>query len=262
MTRELMTVVGPRSYVFAGSADTWLRSVWCAHLDLDGRGFIAGRTAARLHGLDGFTSNAIEALLPRATRHMAGPWTVRSTRADLTRGSTLSIGGIRCLTVHRLILEAPIFRFTRDEIENAIDSALRLRKASEQQLRTDVVRLHRARVNGSRILFDALVDTGGESRLERRFLKLVREAGLPRPALQRVYRSGTRLVARVDADFGDGRVVEVEGHRTHSSRQQRQADERRRNDLRGRVRSLTVFTYDHVTYEPDYVVSELRRILS
>ena len=255
-----LKAVGPLSYAVNGSAETWMRSVWCAHLDLNKRGFIAGRTAARLHGLDGFKSDVVEVLVPRAHRGLVGAWTLRSTAVKLDKGSGQFVEQVRCLNVHRLILESALFGFSREETENAIDSALRLRRISEKKLRTDVLRLHRPGINGSRALIDALIDTGGESQLERRFLKLVRQAGLPRPDLQRVYRDGSRVMARVDAVFPGGHVVELEGHGFHSSRQQRQADERRRNELRRVVTSLTVFTYGHVTYEAEYVVDALNKL--
>ncbi|HQV56400.1 MAG TPA: hypothetical protein PKV27_00200 [Ilumatobacteraceae bacterium] len=254
---QLLIPVGPKSYAIGGSPPSWMRSVWCASFDVEGRGFIAGRTAARLHGLDGFTGDAVEVLVQRAFRNVETPWTVHSTSAALNKTATQFVGGVRSLTAHWLILNSPLFRFSREETENAIDSALRQRKISEQRLRADVVKSHRPCVNGSRTLFDAMVDTGGESWLERRFLKLVRRAGLPRPDLQRVYRDGSRFLARVDAVFPGGHVVELEGHGTHATRQERQADERRRNALRRQVMTLTVFTYGHVTYEPDYVVAEL-----
>lgn len=252
--------ISPGSYAINGSAQSWMRSVWSAQLDLNDRGFIAGRTAAGLHGLDGFTGDEIEVLVPRRLRNLEGPWVARSTSIAFDKGITQFVDGIRCLQVHHLILHAALFRFTRAEIENAIDSALRARKVSEQKLRTDVIKNHRSCINGGRQLIEALVDTGGESRLERRFLELVRRAGLPRPELQRVYRDDGRFLARVDAVFAGGHVVEVEGHGVHSSRQQRQADERRRNDLRRHVPSLTVFTYGHVTYESDYVITALTEL--
>ena len=38
---------------------------------------------------------------------------------------------------------------------------------------------------------------------------------------------GTRIIARVDAYFPGGLVVEVSGHGTHASRRQRQIDAQR-----------------------------------
>jgi hypothetical protein len=260
-SRGLIERGGTNSFVVSGSAPSWLRTMWCAHFDLDGRGFIAGRSAARLHRLDGFVGDTVELLTTRRYRGIAVPARLRTTGSRLDKGDTVLIDGVRCLTAHRLILDAPLFEFTRGEIENAIDSAVRLRKVSEQRLRAAVIAQHRPGVNGSRALLDALVDAGGESALERRFLGIVRRAGLPRPELQRVVRDGARTIARLDALFPGGLVVELEGHGTHSTREQRTADETRRNSLAGRGLTVRVFTFSHVTRQPDYVAAELRRAL-
>ncbi|MEY2401912.1 MAG: hypothetical protein QOJ08_2023, partial [Ilumatobacteraceae bacterium] len=158
----------------------------------------------------------------------------------------------------RLILESPQFSFSRAEIENAIDSSIRLRLVSEQRLRARVIREHRPHVNGSRLLFDALVDTGGESRLERWFLSLVRQAGIERPVLQKSFREGSRTIARVDAYFPGGLVVEVSGHGTHASRRQLQVDAQRRTELTLRGLRVLTFTYDDVRDRPAWVIGQLR----
>ncbi len=142
---------------------------------------------------------------------------VCSTSRPISRADTVSVHGFRCLTAERLILESPLFGFTTTETENAIDSAIRLRPVAEQRLRTRAIRDHCSGINGSRTLLDALVDSGGESRLERWFPRIVRQAGIARPILQKAYRDGTRVVARVDAYFSSGLVVEVAGRGTHAS---------------------------------------------
>jgi hypothetical protein len=158
----------------------------------------------------------------------------------------------------RLIIDAPLFDFDRIEIENAIDSSIRLRLVGEQRLRTRVIADHRSGINGSRMLLDALVDAGGESRLERWFLRICREAGVGRPHTQKTYREGTRVIARVDAEFPGGLIVEVAGHGTHSTRQQIQADEQRRTELTLRGKRVITFTYDDVKYRPAWVAAQVR----
>ena len=67
---------------------------------------------------------------------------------------------------------------------------------------------------GCRLIEDLVVDAGGHTMLERRFLQLVREAGLPRPRTQVVHRKNGRHVARVDFLFDEADiVVEVSGPR-------------------------------------------------
>ncbi|MEO5725061.1 MAG: DUF559 domain-containing protein, partial [Ilumatobacteraceae bacterium] len=172
----------------------------------------------------------------------------------------VTIDGFRCLTAERMILEAPLFRFTRMETENAIDSAIRLRRVSEQRLRTRAIEQHRRSINGGRALIDALIDTGGESRLERWTLRLIGDAGLPRPQLRKVFRDGTRVVARVDMLFGD-LVVEVAGHGTHATRRQRQHDEQRRTELTLRGYRVITFTYEDIRDRPQWVIARLREAL-
>lgn len=248
--------LGVRSFTLPGTPDTWLRGLAAAEADLDGKGFLAGRTGAALLGLDGFAAGPIEVLAERRHRGLRADVRLSTTELPLGRGDTVIVHGVRCLTAERLILDAPLFEFSRREVENAIDSALRLRLVSEQRLRTKVVDRHRHGINYGRSLLDALVDTGGHSRLERWTLAIIRRAGLPRPMLQKVYRDGTRIVARVDFQLGD-LVVEVCGHGTHSSRQQLQADEQRRTELTRRGLRVVVFRYEDVRDRPGWVADQL-----
>lgn len=108
---------------------------------------------------------------------------------------------------------------------------------------------------------EALVDTGGERRLERWFLRLVREAGLPRPEMRAVCRADGGFAARLDARFPDTLVVELEGHQTHSSRLQRQHDEARRTELVLLGLRVLVFTYLDIRDRPGWVTGQVGRAL-
>lgn len=249
--------LGTHSFTLPGTVPTWARTAAAAQVDLDGRGYLAGRTGAVLLGLDGFESGPIEALAERRHRGMRADVRLATTDRRLDRGDTVLVDGLRCLTAERLILDSPLFGFTRRETENAIDSALRLRLVHEQRLRTKVIDRHRRGINHGRTLLDALVDAGGHSRLERWTLRIIREAGLPRPLLQLTYRDGQRIVARVDFQLGD-LVVEVCGHGTHSSRRQLQADEQRRTELMRRGLRVVVFRYEDVRDRPAWVAAQLR----
>lgn len=253
---------GGRSFSLAGCPPSWMGDLAAGAADLDGYGLVAGRSAARLHHLDDFAGDALEFLLPRGRRHRRTAGVVCSTSRPLTSADIATIDGLRCLSAHRLMLEAPLFGFARREIENAIDSAIRRRLVSEQRLRTAAIATHTSGVNDSRMLLDALVDSGGESRLERWFLRLVRMAGLPRPTTQRTFRSEGRTIARVDAWFPGNLVIEVAGHGTHASRSQRQRDAQRHTELTlGGLRVVT-FTYEDVRDRPAWVVAQLRIALA
>lgn len=252
----LVERIGPRSFRVAGSPLTWRTRLAAGLADVDGA-FIAGRAAAALHRLDGFDDGPVELIVERKRRHRRRPATVRSTDRELHRGDTVLIDGLRCLTAERLIVEAPLFRFGNTEIENAIDSAIRMRKVSEPRLRARIESEQWQGVPGARRLLGALLDAGGEGYLERRFLRLVREAGLARPQVQRVFREDGRTIARVDACFGDDLIVEVDGHATHATRRQRQADAQRRTELMLRGYRVMTFTYEDVTERPAWVIAQI-----
>lgn len=254
--------IGRRAFTFVGSDDTWLRRLAAGVADLDGHGTVSGRSAARLHRLDGFEEGPLEFVLPRPHRQFRTEGLVVSTSQPITARHIAHVDGLRVVTAERLILDAPRFRFSRREIENSIDSALRKRLVVEQRLRAKVVEQHSRGINRGRMLLDALVDTGGESRLERWFLGLVRRAGLPRPQLQVTQRDGSRVVARVDALFPGGLVVEVSGHGTHSTRRQRQSDAQRHTELTIRGLRVLTFTYEDVRERPEWVAARIRQALS
>ncbi len=260
--RGLLDRLGPRSFSVGGASPSFERSLSAAVADLGGFGFVAGRAAAQLYGLDGFSGDRVEFLVPRTHRGYSTVGLTRSTGRPLNRSDIVTVRGFRCLTAERLILESALFRFTREETENAIDSAIRMKLVAEQRLRTRVVREHCSGVNGSRALLDALVDSGGESRLERWFLRLTREAGVARPMLQTTYRDGTRTIARVDAFFVGGVVVEVAGHGTHATRRQRQIDAQRHTELTLRGLRVLTFTYEDVRDRPAWVIARLREALA
>jgi very-short-patch-repair endonuclease len=121
---------------------------------------------------------------------------------------------------------------------------------------------HRGR-DGVRVLDRVLDGAGGHSRLERDFLRLLRDARLPRPAGQTIYRIGGRVVARTDFSFEPRRpvIVEVAGHATHATRRQRQRDAQRHAELQLLGLLVLTFTYEDVTERPGWVVDTVRRAL-
>jgi hypothetical protein len=246
----------------SGSPPTFARSLAAGLADLANFGVVAGRAGARLYRLDGFVASTPEYLLERSRRNYQTEGLVCSTSRPLTQAGIMTVQGFRCLSTERLILESPLFGFTSAETENAIDSAIRLRLVSEQRLRSRVIREHSSGVNGGRLLVDALVDTGGESRLERWFLALVREAGISRPLLQKTYRDGTRVVARADAYFPGGLVVEVSGHGTRATGRQRHVDAQRHTELTLRGLRVLTFTYEDVRDRPGWMIRRLCEALA
>ncbi len=108
-----------------------------------------------------------------------------------------------------------------------------------------------------------LIDAGGHTLLERRFLKLMRTAGLPRPTTQLVHRVNGRTYARVDFCFeGQSIVVEVSGRKGHSSPSERARDAQRRNELQDAGRRVYEFTYEQVFNDGAHVQCAMRERLT
>jgi len=95
------------------------------------------------------------------------------------------------------------------------------------------------------------------SRLERAFLELLRDAGLPLPITNRP--AGGR---RVDCRWPEHRLtVELDSYRYHSSRLAWERDRRREREAYARGDQFRRYTYDDVFVNPRLMLSELRALL-
>lgn len=260
--RRLLARAGPHSFVLVGAPRSPHQAAWCAAADVAGIGYVGGRTAAWLHGFDGFRPpRRPEVLIRREHRGARLPHMTRTTARPLGNTDAITINGVRCLDAERLIIECHRFGFTVAEIENAIDSGIRMKRLREPQLRERVLESVRPGSGGAAVRA-ALLDTGGESRLERRFLAIVRSGGLPRPTMRVVVKTDREFAARLDALFPGRLVIELEGHATHSSRRQRQHDEERRTTLTLHGYRVIVFTYNDVRDRPDWVLARVHAALA
>lgn len=169
--------------------------------------------------------------------------------------------GVRVHTVTRVIIELAATGESARRIEAAIDSGVRHRLTSVPTLRRRISEAGGRGRAGIPLLRELMLDSGGESALERRFLRVARNAGLPRPRVQVPSTRDTGHVMRLDFVFPGGLVVEVSGRVGHASDTDRQKDARRRNALaRAGVPSLEFTTAD-VMDDPDYVVGTIRALL-
>jgi very-short-patch-repair endonuclease len=96
------------------------------------------------------------------------------------------------------------------------------------------------------------------SALERRFLALLRDAGLPLPVTNRP--AGGRYV---DCRWVEQRLtVELDGYRYHSSRHAWELDRRREREAYARGDDFRRYTYGDVFEDSAPMLAELRRVLS
>lgn len=169
--------------------------------------------------------------------------------------------GLRTTTGARAILDMASGGVSARAIEAAIDSAVSLRRTSFPNLERRLRALDGKGRHGCALVRELLLDSGGESHLERRFLRIVRVAGLPRPRCQVTFRSRTGRPLRVDFLFGRV-VVEVSGRLGHTTDFDRRQAGRRRVSLEEQGFRVIEFTTADVIDDPDYVLRTLRTAMS
>jgi very-short-patch-repair endonuclease len=194
-----------------------------------------------------------------------------------TRGGRVQRPGIHLHCVRRLDPEdvtikdgIPITTVARTLIDlNAAVPDRQLEKALEQAYirrllpagaLQDALERGRGRKTGAlRRLMAAehRIATVTRSELEERFLALIRSSELPDPEVN------VRLCG-YEVDFlwrAQRRVIEVDGHAYHSTRQAASRDRRKDNDLEMAGFRVTRFTSDQVMHDPQDTLMRARRVV-
>ena len=215
---------------------------------------LSGRAAAHLYGLTRGAAPPPE-VTTRTERRIKGVKTRRS-RA-LAAQDVTTFRGIPITTVPRTITDLAA-DVSAAELARACHEAGVKHGTTPRDV--DAVMARRPRCPGGANLRRVL--HGDEpvtlSALERRFLALLRDNGLPRPVTNR--RAGGR---RVDCRWPDHRLtVELDGYRYHRSRHAWEQDRRREREARARGDDFRRYTYGDVCEEAALMLRELRLILA
>jgi hypothetical protein len=257
--------VGPHAFRIWGASRTPLVDLTSLLLDIGEPCAASGPTAAGLHGFDGFAlAPPFHVTVPR-DRNVRRIGSIVHTTSQFGPLERTVVGGLACTSPCRTIIDLARCCSVA-ALARAIDSAIRDRLASEEQLHRRIAALRGHGRHGIPALLDVLngneVTRGAHSWLEREFLRLVASAGLPRPATQQVLtRAGDRMV-RVDCRFpGTNVVVELLGYHFHRTRDQLRRDAERANALMLEGFAPYQFAYDHVVHEPANVLTTITRAL-
>ena len=258
MRRGLLFKAAPGVYASPASTPTVNRDRLLGLLTLGPGAVLSHEAAAALHGFDRTPDGIVEFSVPRHLRGRRPPVKVHTTEV-LPTIDRVVVDGWPCTSATRTVIDLARARCDRRRLEAAIDSAVRSGRSAPVVLRDRLADLRGSGRWGARRLDELLVDSGGHTMLERRFLELCREAGLPRPLTQVVHRDGGRTYARVDFYFADaGVVVEVSGRKGHSSPSERARDAQRRNELQAAGRIVYEYTWEDITQRAARVAAELR----
>jgi very-short-patch-repair endonuclease len=246
--------------VIAGSADTWHRRLQIGLLVLHGEGWVSHESAATLYRFDRCLVGPLHFTVPRARRDRRVPdWMVLHTTAFVGPNDVITLDGFPCTSATRTILDLATLGVPTVRLAAAIDTAVRDRRSAPTVIAARLETLRGSGRAGCRIVERLLPDSGGETLLERRYLRLTRRHGFVRPTTQRVIRHGRKHVARVDFIYEEHRlVVEVTGRKGHVSDAERARDAQRRNELQDLGYRVIEYTSTDLRDRPGYVVDTLR----
>ncbi len=257
---------GPNVFRVAGAPTSLRTELGDLMLSLGDDAWITGPTAAALYGLDGFSlRRPYHVLVPRA--RSLNRWNVkvhRTIACDIIDRAT--VDGLAATSATRTLIELARV-CSAQQVAAALDSALRDGLTSETVLHRRIVALRRQGRFGLPQLHEVLagheVTRGGQSWLEREYLRLVTAASLPTPLTQQILSEAQDRLVRVDCHFaGTNVVVELLGYRFHRSSGQMSRDAVRMNALVADGYHPVQFTYAHVVAEPTYVIDATRTALS
>ncbi len=214
---------------------------------------LSGRPAAHLLGLlKG--SPAPPEVTTLTERRVAGIRTRRSR--TITRDDATTFRGIPVTTVPRTLVDLAAV-LAPEALARACHEAGVLHRTTPAQV--EAVLARRPSSAGAAALRRVL---HGEvhvtlSRLERAFLTLVRDQGLPLPVTNR--HAGGR---RVDCRWPAQRLtVELDGYRFHHSRHAFELDRRREREARALGDEFRRYTYGDVLADTRFLLAELRALL-
>jgi len=234
-------------YGVPGAPDSWRRRVLAATFASGGTA--AGRTSAAISDLLPVPEGPIEILVPITANPVADGFVVHRTRRPF---DIRVVDAIPTTSVTRTFedLARVVPLRTLDEL---IDKALYRRLVTLDELR-------RARGPVARLAVDRS-GAPAESVLETRFLRVLRDGGLPSPVPQFEVRRGGVLIGRVDFAYPKERIViELESFQYHSGRRAFDRGHRRFKELQAAGYLVLPFTSTDIR-RPKQVVATVRRAL-
>jgi hypothetical protein len=261
----ILDQIGPNAFRFAGSPPTPRSQLNALMLDVGAPVWAAGPSALAVLRFDGTKLLRPFHLVVPSERNVRRTGAVIHRFDDLTPVDLTEIDGFPVTTVARTIIDmarwaAPF------ELRRLVEQAVSNEWVDEGFLFHRIAALRSQGRYGIPTLLGVLeqreLTRGGESWLEREYLRLIMTAQLPRPDTQVVLAKAGDRIVRVDCHFpGTDVVIELLGYRFHRTRTQMNRDAERHNALLAAGKRVYQFTYDQVTTHPADVVAQTARAL-
>lgn len=261
----ILDQIGPNAFRFAGAPPTSRSQLYELLLDVGAPVWVGGPSALAVLRFDGAKLVRPFHLVVPPDRNVRRNGAVIHRFDDLTPVDLTVVDGFPVTSVARTIIDmarwaAPF------ELRRLVEQAVSDEWLEEEHLFRRIAALRSQGRYGIPTLLGVLeqreLTRGGESWLEREYLRLVASWRLPRPETQVVLaKAGDRFV-RVDCHFpGTDVVVELLGYRFHRTRTQMNRDAERHNALLAAGKRVYQFTYDQVTSTGSDVVRQTARAL-
>lgn len=262
--------VGVRTYRLASARPTRRAAVMAACLD---RGAVAShRTALWLHGLMEEPATIEVTVVkgrPNRTRLADGTEVVVHTTTNLSPDDVTVVDAIPTMSVARGVLGAAALvpdDMTQDELVEVVATAIETGRASLTWLSWLLDHRRCRGRNGVTAMEKALAARSvlgpTDSWLERRFLAIVDDAGLPRPQVQARVPRADGAPARVDFLYpGVRAVIETLGYDFHRTPEHIEADTLRASDVQLEGFTVLQFTSRTMRRAPQEVVQRVARAL-
>src|SRR3954451_16836010 len=217
---------------------------------------LTGRAGAHLLGLFQGTPAPEPEVTTTKERHIHGIATRRARRGD-ARSDVTTWKGIPVATPARTLVDLAAV-VSAGELARAVHEA-NVRHGTTPAEVDDVLE-RRPTSRGARALREVLYGDQGNllSRLERAFVKLLRDNELPLPVTNRP--AGGRLV---DCRWPQHKLTgELDGYRSHATRHAWERDRKREREPYARGDQFRRYTWGDVVEHPRPLLRELRSVLS
>lgn len=258
--------VGDGVYRLRDYPESWHGILMAAVLATSGPSFVSHESAAALHKLSTFQPGPVVLTI----RHGAGRQRRGATvhqLDDVLPQHTTTLDGLPVTTLARTFVDlAAVCR--RGRVAHALDEALAEPRITIEEIGAcfdDIARPGKPGVRALRRLIAAHLPgyTPPSSKLERLLLRVLRDAELPRPRLQYPFPGRLPGEARVDAAYPEARlIVEVDGRRWHTRREDFASDRRRDNEATLAGWRTLRFTWTDLTRDPGAVAAAARDALA
>lgn len=251
--------VAPGVFRLAAVLATWRSQLLVACLAADG--VASHRSAAVLHGIDGFRPGRPEVTVPlervravSATLHRTTQWWVdQHTRID----------SIPCTDLERTIVDVAAV-VGRHSLDDTIDAVLRSTPLELPDLFDIVVRHARRGRDGGGRLRAALGRRRADARVplsvwSRKVGRLLTAGGLPEPSYEHRVVDEAGSVVQVDLAYPARRVaIELDSISWHFTRAAFQRDRERWNTIALAGWTLLVFTWEDYSRRPEALIATVR----